>query len=97
MTDDPLLPEDRARLAELLALMEPEHAQDVAEYLGIDLGAELAKRSELRAPPARCIRRTSVTGPDEAPGPARRDPPAEDLPRRIVPRSDSMRVLRDRL
>lgn len=45
MKNDPLLPEDRARIAQLLVLMDPEHAQDVAEYLGIDLGAELTEES----------------------------------------------------
>lgn len=46
MKDDPLLPEDRARLVELLALMDPEHAQDVAEYLGIDFGAGVTEMAE---------------------------------------------------
>ncbi|WP_017614559.1 hypothetical protein [Nocardiopsis salina] len=43
MEETPLLPEDRARLVELLAPMDPDHARDVAEYLGIDLGAEPAE------------------------------------------------------
>ncbi|MBE2999588.1 hypothetical protein IDM40_12845 [Nocardiopsis sp. HNM0947] len=43
MEETPLLPEDRARLVELLALMDPDHAREVAEYLGIDLEAEPAE------------------------------------------------------
>lgn len=46
MKDDPLTPEDRARLVELLSLMDPEHAQDVADHLGIDLGATVTEPAE---------------------------------------------------
>jgi len=96
MKYDPLLPEDRARLVRLLIHMEPEHAQDVAVYLGIDLGAELTKRSEPREEdPARCTRRMSVTDPDSAPGHARDGPPAQGSPCCVVRKTNGMRVLRD--
>lgn len=43
MEEPPLLPEDRARLVQFLTLMDPDHAREVAEYLGVDLEGEPAE------------------------------------------------------
>ncbi|WP_017574915.1 hypothetical protein [Nocardiopsis kunsanensis] len=96
MTDDPLLPEDRARLVRLLALMEPEHARDVAAHLGIDLCTEPTAGPGPREPTARGSQHADPAEPDGDPGSAREDPSGQD-PSCLPPHgAEVLHVLRER-